>query len=183
MKWLTIVRHAKAEDAMLWAEDFERPLTERGHKDARHAARVIQGLEPAVDWWVTSPAVRALQTADVLYHESRRGSEGQRNEDEHGDGQPAALQQERAIYEAAPETLLALVRQTPPAMEHLLLVGHNPGLEQLVAGLCAGGGPTLSLRLPTAAIAHLELQVAHWEQVRWGCGALRALVTPKVMKR
>ncbi len=173
MKWLTLVRHAKAEDATLWADDFARPLTERGQKDARHAARVVATLEPRVDWWVTSPALRALQTADVLFHEGQPG----------GVESVTALQQDETIYEAAPEALLALVRQTPPAMEHLLLVGHNPGLEALTAGLCSGGAPSLNFRLPTAAIAHLELQVAHWEQVRWGCGELRVLMTPKVMKK
>jgi phosphohistidine phosphatase len=173
MRFLTVIRHAKAEDAAAWREDFQRPLTERGLRDARTAARFVAGLQPPIDWWLTSPAVRALQTAAVLHPEAG-GSAKDRG---------AALQQEPAIYMAQPETLLELLRRTPPAQEHVAIVGHNPGLEALVAGLCTGGSPGLNFRMPTAAIAHLELEVAHWEQMRWGCGELRLLLTPKALKK
>jgi len=173
MKYLTAVRHAKAEDATAWADDFMRPLTERGQRDAKAVARIIEGLEPAADWWLTSPAVRALQTAQQI----RRALPESFGSEANG------LHQEPDIYMATPEALLALVRQTPPSQTHLVLIGHNPGLEALVAGLCAGGTPSLNFRMPTACTAHLELEVAHWEQVRWGCGALRLLVSPKHLKK
>jgi phosphohistidine phosphatase len=175
MRYLTVIRHAKAEDAAAWADDFARPLTDRGQRDARAVARLVESLEPPVDWWVTSPAVRALETAQVIH---REGARSHSNE-----GRSGALHQEASLYLASPEALLAVVRQVPPSQQHLAMVGHNPGLEALVAALCTSGSVGLNFRMPTATMAHLELAVAHWEQVRWGSGELRLLVTPKAAKK
>src|SRR5262245_40716792 len=122
MKTLTIIRHAKTERPEGYASDFERPLTERGRKDAARLADVLARLEPPVDWLISSPALRTRQTTEILI----------------ADGDTNNLQWEPAVYEASAETLLDLLGKVPQDIQHVVIVGHNPGMEELVAGLVAG---------------------------------------------
>lgn len=168
MKHLTIVRHAKADDPLLHENDIDRPLTEKGFKDARSAARLIAALDPPVDWWISSPAQRARDTVIVLTSELDFGDDVRYAEE---------------AYPGQADRLLALLAAVPPNIEHVGLVGHNPGLEELVAGLCAANSAHLNFRLPTAAVAFLDLEIARWDQVRWGCGQLRTLLAPRLMKK
>ena len=168
MKYLTVIRHAKAEDPMSYASDLDRPLTEKGQKDAKQMARVLSNLEPAVDWWISSPAVRTRETTQILADYL--------NYTKH-------KVWETGVYAAEVDTLLEILREQPQEAEHIALVGHNPGLEELIVGLCAGSSRHLNLRLPTCALAHLELQIFRWDQIRWGCAQLQLLVAPKVLKK
>jgi phosphohistidine phosphatase len=168
MKYLTVIRHAKAEDPMGYASDLERPLAERGQKDARQTARALSNLEPAVDWWISSPSLRTRETTQILTEYL--------NYTNH-------IIWEATAYAAEADTLLDILREQPHEAEHIVLVGHNPGLEELIVGLCAGSSRHLNLRMPTAALAHLELQIFRWDQIRWGCGQLRLLVAPKILKK
>lgn len=168
MKHLTIIRHAKAEDPANFADDALRPLTEKGRKDARATARVVSNLQPGVDWWIASPALRSRESCEILLAALDLEDEIHYDED---------------IYLAPPERLMAILALTPLNSEHVALIGHNPGLEELIAGLCAGGALNLNFRLPTAALAHIELELSRWDQMRWGCGQLRMLVSPKLLKK
>jgi phosphohistidine phosphatase len=168
MRTLSLVRHAKAKGPDAFATDFERPLTDRGHKDAVRIAEVLARVEPPVDWIASSPAERTRQTTEhiVTYLDYTK-----------------PLQWEDTIYEADADALLRVLSKVPQEVEHVLLVGHNPGLEELAAGLTAGSSDRLNLHLPTAALAHLQLEIFWWNQIRWGCGQLHLLVTPKVVKK
>lgn len=168
MKLLTIIRHAKAEDPANFSEDAKRTLTEKGRRDARATARVVSNLQPRIDWWIASPALRSRETADILLSALDLEDEIHCNSD---------------VYLAPPERLLTILAATPATAEHVALIGHNPGLEELIAGLCAGGALNLNFRLPTSALAHIELELARWDQMRWGCGQLRMLVSPKLLKK
>src|SRR5262245_50192328 len=112
MKFLSVFRHAKAEHVDDFPVDFDRPLTSRGQKDAYLVSEIIAGLEPAVDWIVSSPSLRTRETATVV---------------------TAALRFKRgvvwqdSIYEADAETLLNVLSEVPQEMEHVLIIGHNPG--------------------------------------------------------
>ena len=124
MKALTIFRHAKAERPDAYPQDFDRPLTPRGRKDAERMSHIIAAITPAVDCIISSTAVRAAQTASHL---------ATTLDDAH-----APLWAESA-YLASAETLLELLRDAPQAAAHVVLVGHNPGMEELAALLCTGG--------------------------------------------
>lgn len=167
MKYLSILRHAKAENAEIHQIDFERPLTQRGHKDAQLIAELLAQWEPEVDWVVSSPAQRTRETAinvtTILKY--KRGIVWQ---DE--------------IYEAEAETLLNVLSQVPADMEHVLLIGHNPGMEELISGLAAGAPARLGISLPTAGLAHLSLEIFGWNQIRWGCGTLEFMFRPKFVR-
>jgi phosphohistidine phosphatase len=168
MRLLTVIRHAKAEDASLHPEDIARPLTDKGMRDARASARILAGLQPPVDAWLTSPAVRARETTDALIAEL---------------GYTKTVGVQDDAYPGPADRWLPLIAATSPDAHHLAIVGHNPGLEELIAGLCAGGALHLNFRLPTAALAHIELEIARWDQIRWGCGQLRLLLPPKAIRK
>ncbi len=167
MKYLSIWRHAKAERPENYASDFERPLTDRGHKDAGSIGALIVQLRPAIDLVISSPAARTARTAQHLLEMAAIDSDPQWNE---------------AIYLASAETLLALVKALPDNATHAVLVGHNPGMEELASGLCGSAPEDVFVHMPTAALAHVAIDVPHWSMVRWGAAELRLLVTPKALK-
>lgn len=168
MKHLTILRHAKADVAQTNQSDMDRPLIEKGHRQIKLMAPVIRGIEPAPDRLLSSPALRAVETAEGMAAAIKFDQ---------------AVLLEKEIYEAAPTTLLEVLRAQPAPVEHLVLIGHNPSLEMLVSGLCSGEDSRLNLILPTAGIAHITLEVVRWRQVRWGSGILQFVITPRSLKK
>ncbi len=168
MKHLTILRHAKASNKPIYDRDFDRPLTGKGRKQAPTIARVLAASKVTPDLLLSSPAVRARETAELVAETI---------------GYTKAIAYEEAIYGASAATLLEILRGAPDAAEHIVLIGHNPGLENLVSGLCAGTNLRLNLRLPTAGMAQLAPQVVRWRQLRWGAGELQLLIAPRFLKR
>jgi phosphohistidine phosphatase len=167
MRVLSIVRHAKAERPEGYSSDHARPLTTRGHKDAARIGTLLADLEPKVDCILSSPAARAAQTADRVaaaldYAKSVAWEDG--------------------IYLASADTLLELLRRAPEEAQHVVLIGHNPGLEELAAGLCSGAPDNSVLTLVTATLAHFDLDISRWNQLRWGAGQLKLLVAAKLLK-
>jgi phosphohistidine phosphatase len=168
VKHLTILRHAKAVPANAAQPDFERPLAEKGPKQIRRVVPALHTIKTPVDRILVSPSLRTMETAAHFI-------------------ETLALAQEsiteKRIYEATPTTLLEILRDQPGTIQHVVLIGHNPGLAMLVSGLCSGDDARLNLHLPTAGLAHIELEVARWRQVRWGSGILRLLLAPKFLKK
>ena len=167
MKHLTIVRHAKAERPELHPKDFVRPLTTRGHKDAERIGEVLVKLDPPVDCIVSSPATRAAQTAEhlaaaIVY------------------AKPIVWSEE--AYDAQPVALLNLIQGLADDVQHVMLVGHNPSLEEFVSGLVGTSPDDVIVTLATASIAQLDLEAVHWGLVRWGTGRLKLLVAAKYLK-
>lgn len=134
--WL--LRHARASWSM-GAHDAERPLTEQGERDARRmgAWMAREGLVP--DHVVTSPAVRAVETARLALP-----------------GREPTL--DARVYEACLHDLLAVLADAPPEAERVLLVGHNPSLEILVRGLDPTvPPPTQGTLVEPCTLARLEV--------------------------
>lgn len=167
MKYISIWRHAKAERPELYASDYDRPLTERGIKDAARVGAVLVRIEPTVDLVVGSPAARTAQTVQALIALLEGASDPQWN---------------AAVYLASAETLLALLKALPDTAQHVVLVGHNPGMEELASGLCGVAPEDVFVRMPTGALAHIEIDVSHWSMMRWGGAQLKLLLTPKVLR-
>ncbi len=164
MRILTIVRHAKAEQPEAYPVDADRPLTKRGHKDAVKLAAILNSLKPPVGWIISSPALRTRQTTEHIV-------------DSLHFAKPVIW--EETIYRGYADTLLMALTSVPPEAQHVLLVGHNPGVEELVSGLCAGAQTRLNLAMSPASLAHIQLEIFWWNQIRWGCGQLEMLVRPK----
>lgn len=167
-KYVTLVRHAKAKSSAKYDQDDQRPLTGKGRKQIKRIAPVLARAKAAPDWIVSSPARRAQQTAQLLADAL---------------GYEETIHWDDRIYAASATTLLDVLRDMPDVAQHVVLVGHNPGMEDLVSGLCSGTESRLNLRLSTAGVAHLQPEIYHWHQLRWGCGRLRFLVAPRYLKR
>lgn len=161
MKRLVVVRHAKAEKAEEHRSDFKRPLAGRGRRDAAEMGHRLakRGTQP--DAVVSSPAPRALETARIVAREL--------------DFPWAEIQLEEGAYEAGGREWLALLRAFPDSVRCALIVGHNPGLTELVQTLAAA----FSAQLPTAGVALLDLAVDSWATLRPGNGRLLLLDSPK----
>ena len=164
MKKLTLIRHAKSDWGSGAASDFDRPLNRRGNKAVpAMAGRILErGSRP--DLLVSSPAQRAVETAVLLAHEL--------------DLPQAQIVYQRDIYEASPATLAEIVRQLPD-IEHIAMIGHNPGLSEMGLWLCAQAPEWL----PTCAVLELELAVADWSSVSPGCATLLYYDYPKKSRR
>jgi phosphohistidine phosphatase len=167
MKSLSVLRHAKAEHFDDYPTDFERPLTSRGQKDARYIGEILADFDPIIDWVVSSPAQRTRETANAVVDalKFKRG-----------------VVWHEAIYEASADSLLSVLTEVPLEMEHVLIIGHNPGMEELVSGLAAGSSSRLGISMATAGLAHLTLEIFGWNQIRWGCGTLHFLLRPKLVR-
>ena len=147
MKTLLILRHAKARrDAP--KGDFARPLTARGRRDAAAVAAALESSGPPVDEIIASPARRAAETAEAVAIAI-------------GAGAPTLSD---ALYDADAADLLELVQALPDDVACALIVGHNPALEELANALLSAASQLE--HLPTAGLAHLEIDLAHWSDVR-----------------
>lgn len=167
MKRISILRHAKTAPYTDYAIDFQRPLAGRGPDDAGLMAGFLASQEQPPDWIISSPALRARQTAEIAARIL---------------GLSQAILWDERVYDATAEALLQALQAAPERCGHVLLVGHNPGCADLVAGLCAGGSDRMGLHLPTAGLVCLQSEVFYWHQMRWGAAHLRLLVSPKMIK-
>jgi phosphohistidine phosphatase len=159
MKSLLLLRHAKTQpDAP--AGDHARHLTKRGERDARTIAEHIRVTTGAPEAIATSDARRAVQTAEIVAPII---------------GFISPLTVEPRIYAADLDTLLDVVRELPDTADRVILVGHNPGFEELTAALV--GADQDEIRLPTSGLAHLAFEVSRWADVGEGTGTLRELTS------
>ena len=161
MKRLTLVRHAKSSWKDPELSDFDRPLNKRGKHDApltgkRLAAR---GLRP--EFIVSSPARRARRTAKLIARELELPDD--------------RLILETEIYDAEAEVLLKVVRALDERWEHVLLVGHNPGLTEL-GNLLADCGIE---NIPTCGVLCLDFDTGDWKSLGPRSGTLVFYDTPK----
>jgi len=168
MKALILMRHAKSNWATPGLGDHDRPLNKRGVAAAPVMARWLaeRGLVPARV--LCSSALRTLQTV-----ESMRAAVPEI---------PAPVIQQ-ALYHAAPEAILAAVRQVPPETGIVLVVVHEPGISAAAGRLSDQTGPAECLaalgHFPTAAIAVFESPAQDWKGLGWGGARVVAFVGPK----
>lgn len=166
MKRLTLLRHAKSGDDGTVARDFDRPLNAKGRRAARAIGRYMRDQALRFDAVEASPAMRVaetLQEVEAVY------------------GLGLAPAWEKTLYLATPDELLDAVHQAPAEAESLLLVGHNPGLEQLVLRLVAAGDARgeVAIKYPTASLAEMVFPVDRWADVADGGGELTRFVRPR----
>lgn len=163
---LILLRHAKAA-AIAGGGDSERPLTQRGRRDALRVGDYLAGHGLFPDLAVTSSAKRTRETLDLALETF---------------GEPCPVFAEPRLYLAEPPTLLNLLRQTPPFVRLLLTVGHNPGFHELALMLAGHGDRAararLELGVPTASFAILDFEAESWADVQPGAGVLDRFVTP-----
>lgn len=164
MKTLYLLRHAKSswDDASL--DDFQRPLNQRGEKDAPRMGKRLrkEGISPRLI--CSSPAVRAITTAQRVAEEL---------------GYPIEeIRQEKKLYHAGPDEILEILRSMPTGIESVMLVGHNPGFTEFANDLFQA---EIS-NLPTAGVIGGKLAIDAWKDAHWGCGKMMLYEYPKKEK-
>lgn len=168
MKSLHLLRHAKSSWDDPVDRDFDRPLNARGRRAALAMGQWLAGEGLAFDRVLASPAARILETISGV---------------ESGLGRPLAARHDRRIYMASAATLFDLVRETADDTGNLLLIGHNPGLEDLLLLATEGDtGPLrreAELKYPTATFATLSLPISRWADLAEGGARLTRFVRPR----
>ena len=166
MKSLTLLRHAKSgwDDPVL--RDFDRPLNGKGRRAAARMGRYLRDEGLAFDCVVASPALRVQQTIAGV---------------EDGYGRPLRPLFDRRIYMASSATLIDLVQGLDDGCARALLVGHNPGLEDLVLALAAASPcrDEVEEKYPTATLAELTFAADRWADLAEGGGAMTRFIRPR----
>jgi phosphohistidine phosphatase len=146
MKTLLLMRHGKSSWKETKVKDHERPLNKRGQKSVPRMGELIKEAELVPQVILSSSAVRARQTAELLAPAC---------------GFTGEVQYFDSLYMAEPEAVIKRLRKLPDDVERVLVIGHNPGLEALVQ--------MLSRRiesLPTASIAYFSLPIDTWKDFK-----------------
>ena len=157
MKKLLLVRHAKAVHDDSYS-DFERPLKHSGMRDATIMAERIESAGAIPQILITSPSLRTLATANIL---SEHLSLHKPTEDPR-------------IYDASQQSLLYVIKEFPDNQNFIGLVGHNPGIAQLVHYF-AGEIREVS---PGAAVL-IRFEFDSWKELTYDSGHLEWFSSPK----
>jgi phosphohistidine phosphatase len=167
VKRLWLLRHAKSSWDDPDLPDEQRPLAPRGVRAAGAVAHHLRATAVAPDLVLCSPARRAVQTWEGV-----------------ASGVPpwTPVEVDEAIYHADGDELLARLRDVQSRIGSVLLVGHNPGLQDLGIDLVGSGDAGLRERLvrkfPTGALATLEAP-GDWRDLSWGAATLLGFVVPR----
>jgi phosphohistidine phosphatase len=169
MRRLMLLRHAKAAPQGSMADE-ERPLIERGRLAMAAVAEFAAARGLAPDLVLVSPSLRTRETWELMLPAFK----------------PAPRHRiEPRLYAASAERILYLVRETAAEVPGLLLVGHNPGLEDLARHLIGSGDTDALIRfggaMPTASLAVIDL-AGDWAAVQPRTGRLEIFVTPKSLR-
>ncbi len=168
MRTLSLLRHAKSSWDDPVERDFDRPLNGRGHRAARRMGDWLKDSGLRFDRVLASPALRIKQTIEDV---------------EAGLAERLRPGFDKRIYMASAATLFDLVRETPDECAHLLLIGHNPGLEDLLLLATEGDGSPLraeaAVKYPTATFACVELAIPRWAALEEGGGRLVHFIRPR----
>lgn len=165
MRRLLLLRHAKSDWGHPGLNDFDRPLNERGTNAAKRMGEWIkqQAIQP--EWVVCSPAQR---TRETLQHLQNALSIPQ-----------ALIHFEQQAYLACIDDLLNILAQCPEDFSQVMLIGHNPGMEELFSYLCGSNLPlsTSGELMSTATLAQIEMP-NNWHQLHAQPGKLIAITRP-----
>ena len=142
MKTLLILRHAKSSWSNLALADIDRPLNKRGKRDAPRIGELLGKEDLIPDLIISSPALRARKTAKAVSKNS--GYEGK-------------IEIQADFYPGDPDSFIEAFYSIPDQHERVLIVAHNPGLEELLYVLTRE-----SARMPTSALAQVSLPVDRW---------------------
>lgn len=171
LRRLVVLRHAKSA----WPDgvaDHERPLAPRGRRDAPVAGRLLAEADCLPDLALCSTALRARETWELASAQW---------------GTPPPVRHDPRVYAADVPDLLTVVREVSAEVETLLLVGHNPGLEELVLELAGDGlDDTLDevrTKFPTSAIAVLAWYGTTWRALAPGTALLTGVMVARGRKK
>ena len=169
MRRLRLLRHAKTERAQPGERDRDRKLMKRGRTDAPAIGAYMAHHGFVPDLALVSPAARAQETWHLIAAAFAET--------------PRAVNDER-VYNAGPETLIAVIGAARKA-QSLLIVGHNPGLQDLALQLIASGDvemrEQLNEKLPTSGLVVIDQPFDDWSRIHPHSGRLERFVSPRLI--
>lgn len=164
MKMLYVVRHAKSSWQNPLMDDFDRPLNERGERDAPRMGKRLKEKEITPDLLLSSPAKRALTTcqkiADVLNCSHTK------------------IKTEARLYHASEETILEIIKSCNDKHDVVMYFGHNPGLTDFVNRLTS----VLIDNVPTCGVVACSLPIKSWKDLKWEQAKIEFFYYPKMEK-
>ena len=161
MKKLLLIRHGKSDWNNPDLSDFERPLNERGLKNAVSMSQRLLDNNIVPQKIVSSPAFRAKQTAELFTKTLRIPN--------------TEIQFSNEVYEATATDLLGLINMFDDQYKYIALIGHNPGLTDLILHLCDSG----LYNLPTCGMVMIHFPFTSWEMVSYETGSMKFFDFPK----
>lgn len=144
-KSLLVLRHAKSDQHGAEVADHNRPLNQRGTRDAGRMGRLVRDENLTPDLIITSTAKRARETVEGIAATSRYAGD---------------ITRKRTLYLAGPEAYITVLSGVKDTFQRVMVVGHNPGLEELVERL-TGTATTM----PTATLVAVTLYITHWREL------------------
>ena len=174
MLTLVLLRHAKSSWNAGGLADYDRPLAKRGQKAAPEVGAALAALGVRPDLVLCSGAARTRETLGLVL--AKLG------------GVSPRVVYDDAIYMATPAALLSLLRKIPDGANgtpprSVMIVGHNPGLEEFAALVVGRGGEDelarMSDKFPTGAAVVISFNAASWGGIEIGGGSLEHYLTPK----
>jgi len=163
---LLLMRHAKSSWQHSGTRDFDRPLAERGLKDASKIGSFLKKSGNIPDQIISSPALRALQTTQLF--------------SEAAGVQSNNITWNENLYYSSADEYLAAIRQSGSAVKLLMIVGHNPMMEEVLGHLTVSGSNAPFI-FPTAAVACLDINSDKWQDCKIGFNTLRWFLIPKLI--
>jgi len=165
MNTLYLLRHADAEPGRSYDDDRDRPLTEEGYHDAGRLGQLLAATDQLPDGIVTSPAVRARQTAEALSERGQWQVE-------------VPLRSSHALYQAQPAEVLEEIQALSDERRAVLLVGHEPAWSTAVSQLLGSA----NVSLPPGTCVRIDTEAPSWREVRFGEGRLRWMLPPTLLR-
>ena len=163
VKVLFLVRHAKARSITPGMTDFDRPLHDDGKRAAELVGEFLNRKDVEMDLILSSPALRARETIETVLKAARLDVD---------------VNYDARIYEAGPTQLLEMISQLPEDKDMVMLVGHNPSLEELLQALTGE-----VRKMSAGAIANIAFTATEWSKALEEKGKLDWLVSPKELER
>jgi len=161
-RYLILMRHAKSDWSDMSLSDHERPLNDRGSRDAPRMARWLQETELVPDLVLCSDSQRTRETFGLMQQEW---------------GTDVEVSYSKALYLAAPEAILRTIHSDGCGARRLMLLAHNPGITHFVSKLAGQ-----AVEMPTAAVAVFQLALDDWSQLKMGGSAtLVQYMRPKAL--
>ncbi len=171
MRRLLLLRHAKSSWSEPGASDHDRPLNRRGQEAAPRIGAYLARHKLIPDRVLCSTARRARETWELVAAEVP--------------GVPAATFTER-LYDATPRALVDVLRHAEPEAKSLLVVGHNPGLQEAATALIASGDledrERLREKLPTGGLIVIDFAIPDWSKLHPRSGRLERFVVPRMLE-
>lgn len=160
LKTLYLVRHAKSSWDYPELTDFERPLSQRGERNAPDMGKYLINQGVLADLLLSSPANRALSTAKVISKEI---------------GYMQEIVTDKRIYHAAEKTLLDVLNKQDESLSSIMMLGHNPGFTDFANRLTGG----YIDNIPTCGACQIDFPIDKWKDVTFGLGEMIFFQYPK----